>query len=869
VLTGRSSRPAGGDRRANLVRLSGITPAEAAKELGCGLDGLQTPEASARLARNGANVLPSSGHRTLGIALRQAKNPLLALLLAATFVSLVVGQRTDAVIILAIVALSVVLGFFDEYRADLAVRALESQLTRWANVVRDGATARIPAEDVVCGDRLALSVGDILVADARLIEATDLTADEAVLTGESLPVDKLAAPGPHDDELAGMVLAGTVLRSGHGSALVTATGQDTLLGEIANRVRAAPPQSEVQAGLQRFSMFLVAVTAALTIFIFVANAVLGRGILEALLFSLAIAVGLTPQLLPAIVTVSLALGSRRLAREKVIVRHLVAIEDLGNVETLFSDKTGTLTEGRVHLEAAIGPPGSDGGEVLAWASAWLDAGIHTRASNVLDAALAADERAQIAAAGRADWRLAGELPFSYQRRAGALLVAAPGGGRWVIVKGAAEEVMQCCSTGTGWGDGWRAAADASLNELLEHGARVLAVAVCKDDGRPLEQQTGGNLDLVGFLAFSDPPKLAAREALAKLHALNVDVKILTGDHPAVAGYVCTQLGIHVRGLITGAEIEGLGPAELSRTVERNTVFARLSPEQKAAVVAAMQRLGRDVAFLGDGVNDAPALRQADVGISVDDATDVAKAAADVVLLEKRLSVLAAGITEGRRTFANTVKYIMMATSSNFGHMFSAAGASLFLAFLPMLPTQILANNFLYDVSELTLPTDNVDEELIPRPAHWDIRLVFRFMVIFGPASSIYDFLTFTLMLQVFHAHEALFQSGWFVESFCTQTLVIFLLRTQRVPFWRSKPSRPLAATTLACVAIAIALPFSPAADALGFQALSPAFFFALAGMVVTYLLVVEVAKRYFFRHWPSLVGGRPPSPLEQSSVASN
>ncbi len=839
--------------RPALVTIGSSPVSDTATALGCTTAGLTSAQAIARRAQYGGNSTSSKGHPAIAILARQILSPLLGLLLAATFVSLAVGQRTDAIIILAIVTLSVTLGFFDEYRADTAVRALESSLTRTARVLRDGTVVRLPAEDVVPGDMLVLDVGDILVADARLVESTDLTADEAVLTGESLPADKSAEPALPPAPFSSLVFTGTVLRSGRATALVVATGQDTLFGQIAAKVHAPPQTTEFQRGLRRFSLFLVGVTAVLTAFIFSANSILGRGVLEALLFSLAIAVGLTPQLLPAIVTVSLALGARRLAREKVIVRHLVAIEDLGNIETLFSDKTGTLTEGTITLERIVGPPEGGAEGVLMWAAAWLAAGAHPLSTNVMDAALAASPDVQAAASARRGWRVIGELPFSYQRRSAALMLSAPGGARWIVTKGAAEEVIERCQTGTGWGSDWRTAATSALNDLLDEGARVLAVGIRGDTGATLEQQADG-LDFIGFLAFSDPPKFAVKEALAKLHELNVDVKILTGDHPAVAKHVCEQLGVGFLGAVTGAEIEKLAPSELVNVVARNTVFARLTPEQKAALVAAAQQRGRDVGFLGDGVNDAPALRQADVGISVDDATDVAKASADVVLLEKDLNVLAVGIREGRRTFANTVKYVMMATSSNFGNMFSAAGASLFLSFLPMLPTQILLNNFLYDVSELTLPTDRVDEELTRRPAHWDVGLIFRFMLVFGPASSVYDFLTFGLMLKVFDAHESLFQSGWFVESFCTQTLVIFLLRTQRIPFWRSTPSRPLLITTVICVVIAAVLPFSPLANVLGFEALPLDFFLALTGMVITYLLLIELAKCYFFRRWPSLTG---------------
>jgi Mg2+-importing ATPase len=831
-----------------------MSPGDVAAELGCDSGGLSESEARARLARYGPNALPQGGHPLLRILLRQLKNPLLGLLTVATLVSLGVGERTDAVIIMAIVALSVALGFFDEYRADRAVKALESSLTHTARVIRGGNAVRISAEEVVPGDLLVLEVGDILVADARLVEVQDLSSDEAVLTGESLPVEKSAEPAAGAESLAAVVLAGAVVQSGRGTALVVATGSKTLFGQIAARVQAAPQTTEFQRGLRRFSLFLVQVTAALTGFIFVANALLGRGVLESLLFSLAIAVGLTPQLLPAIVTVSLALGSRRLARKKVIVRNLVAIEDLGNVEVLFSDKTGTLTEGTITLSAVVGSASAGEQRVLEWSASWLEAGAHPLSTNPLDAALAADARVQAASASRSEWKVVDELPFSYQRRSAALLTAAPDGVRWVAVKGAAEEVLSRCVSATGWGDDWKRATASQLDGLLAHGARALAVAVRPDSGEPLQTQAESGLDLVGFLAFSDPPKPAAKEALALLHSLGVEVKILTGDHPAVAEYICEKLGISFHGAVTGADLENLTPAQLTELVQHTTVFARVTPEQKAELVAAAQRSGRDVGFLGDGVNDAPALRQADVGISVDDATDVAKAAADIVLLEKDLGVLAAGVMEGRRTFANTVKYVLMATSSNFGNMFSAAGASLFLDFLPMLPTQILLNNFLYDVSELTLPTDEVDPELTRRPAHWDIGLIFRFMLVFGPASSAYDFLTFGLMLKVFHAHESLFQSGWFVESFCTQTLVIFLLRTQRLPFWRSHPSRPLFATTLVCVTVAVLLPYSPLAGLLGFEALPVGFLFALLGMVVTYLALVEVAKRRFYRRWPSLTG---------------
>ncbi len=827
-----------------------LTPAEVAEKLGTPDGGLTEEEATRRLQEAGANEVRRAGHPAIVIFVRQLKNPLLGLLLLAATVSFGVGQRLDAVIIVGILGLSVVLGFLDEFRADRSARLLEARLTRTARVERAGAIQRIAAGGIVPGDIAVVEVGDIVPADARLIEATDLAIDESVLTGESLPAEKRvdAADG---SGLETMVLSGTVVRSGRARCIVVATGSQTMIGGISAGLQPSTMPTEFERGLRRFSLFLVVVTALLTTFIFAANAILGHGLLQALLFSLAIAVGLTPQLLPAIVTVSLATGGRRMAERKVIVRHMVAIEDLGNLELLFSDKTGTLTEGTIELEELGSPPGGEQA-LLEWTSSWLLAGAHETSANTLDAALASDSRVQRAAAQRTGWALREELPFSYERRDGAVTVVSPGGEAWVVVKGAAEEVLRRCTSASVWGGDWEELAAARLAKMTDDGLRVIAVARRPDDGRPIAEQARGGLDLTGFLGFSDPPKAEARQAISRLHALGVDVKVLTGDHPAVARHVCARVGLEVRGTITGAELEGMSNTELRDAVAASTIFARVTPEQKRALVRAGQASGRDVGFLGDGVNDAPALHQADVGISVDAATDVAKAAADVVLLEKDLAVLADGVLEGRRTFANTVKYVLMATSSNFGNMFSAAGASLFLRFLPMLPTQILLNNFLYDVSELTLPTDRVDEELTRRPAHWDLGMIGRFMVVFGPASSLYDFLTFGLMLWVFNAQESLFQSGWFVESLCTQTLVIFVLRTRRVPFWRSRPSRPLALTNLACVAIAVVLPYSPLAGPLGFHSLPAAFLAALGVMVMTYLMLVEGAKRWFYRRWPGI-----------------
>jgi len=634
---------------------------------------------------------------------------------------------------------------------------------------------------------------------------------------------------------------GTVVQAGTARGVVVRTGPATAFGQIASDLGTAAVETGFQLGLRGYSSLLVKVTVTLAVSIFAVNWVLGRPLLESALFALAIAVGLTPQLLPAIVTVSLSYGADRLAKRAVLVKRLVSIEDLGNVEVLFTDKTGTLTEGRLTLSAALDAGGRPAGAVLRLGllcnSAAVESG-RVVGGNPLDRAIW-----EAPAASGVDLdgaRRLGEAPFDYDRKLMSVLVQ-DGARRLLVSKGAPEAVLARCVSPPD-------TARATLDEQFAAGARVVAVATREAPELtavgPADER---GLELAGYLVFADPLKTDAREALALLDRLQVDVKIVTGDNDRVAVRACADLGLGLEGVVTGTQLEAMDDAALARALPSTRVFARVTPEQKSRVIRVQRAQGKDVAFMGDGVNDAVALHSADVGISVDTASDVAKEAADVVLLEKDLGILAEGVVQGRRIFANTIKYVLMGTSSNFGNMFSAAGASLLFDFLPMTPTQILLNNFLYDVSELAIPTDRVDEELLARPARWDLGMIRRFMLVFGPISSVFDFLTFGVMTWLFHAREALFQTGWFVESLATQTLIIFVIRTRRTPFPRSRPGRLLAVTSLGCVAVGAVLPYTPAGAPLGFTPLPPLFFLVLAGMVVAYLVLVEAAKAIFFR----------------------
>jgi Mg2+-importing ATPase len=815
-------------------------------------NGLSAAEATRRLGKVGPNAVRSHGANALDVLLRQVKSPLLILLVAAAATSLVVGERTDALIIFGIMALSVGLGFFNEYRAARAVEALHSRIRHTAVTARDGKAVEVNVTELAPGDVVRLAVGEVVPADLRLLEASDLTCDEAMLTGEATPAEKNVAPASPAEsplDLPSCAFMGTVVRTGAARGVVVQTGRDTAFGRIAIRLGEAQEETGFQLGLRDFSVLLVKVTIVLTVSIFVINAALRRPLLDSALFALAIAVGLTPQLLPAIVTVSLATGARHLARKSVIVKRLVSIEDLGNMEVLFTDKTGTLTEGQITFSAALDPAGGPSDETLLLGllcnSATVEGGV-TVSGNPLDRALW--DAPQAASTPVSDFVRLAEAPFDYDRQRMSVLVQDPKGARRVITKGAPESVLALCHEVP-------PSVRALLNAQFDAGSRTIAVATRDGDGlSTIGPQDEHDLQFAGFLTFVDRAKADAGASIERLNKLGVTVKIVTGDNDRVATKLCADLGIPVAGTLTGTALEKLSDDELVAALPSTTIFARVTPEQKSRIIRAQRTLGADVGFLGDGVNDAVALHDADVGISVDSGADVAKDAADIVLLDKDLGILAGGVVEGRRVFSNTIKYVLMGTSSNFGNMFSAGGASLLLSFLPMLPPQILLNNLLYDVSEMTIPTDNVDEELLEHPAHWDTSFIRKFMMFFGPISSVYDFLTFGVMLWVFHAGETLFHSGWFAESLATQTLVIFIIRTRRIPFFHSRPSRPLLATTLACAAVGVVLPFSPLAGVLGFTALPAGFLAILVLMVVTYLGLVEAGKSRFFRPEP---GERP------------
>jgi P-type Mg2+ transporter len=810
--------------------------------------GLTAEQAEERLSECGPNDPTPVRRSALAFEiLILFANPLVVILLFASLVSAILGQVVDAGIIFVLVALGISVNFAQTYRSQRAIQRLREHVSLTSTVLRDGKWQEVKRFEVVPGDVIRLSAGDLVPADGRLLEARDLYIQQAALTGESMPAEKKAdSEGKSEGPLASnLVFLGTSVVSGLGIAQITATGARTAFGAIAARLAARPSETEFERGLRRFGMLIMRAVFFMVLFIVVVRVALHKDAFESFVFAVALAVGLTPEFLPMITSVTLARGAVRMARDHVVVKHLPAIQNFGSIDVLCSDKTGTLTTGIMSLNCSVDAFGRPAERPLALA--FLNSRFETGIQSPLDAAILREERRD-----SNDYHKLDEIPFDFNRRRLSIVVErddARGVERLLITKGAPEGILEICECYEVDGKigalepDTRKQAQGVYEELCSQGLRVLAVAYCAAEKTSIFSVADEHsLILAGFLAFADPPTSDAAASLAGMQRDGVQVKILTGDNELVARYVCAQVGLENPGTVLGEELEQMSDPALGHVVEQAVVFARVSPMQKLRIILALKHRGHVVGYMGDGINDAPSLHAADVGISVATAVDVARDAADIILLQPGLELLHRGTIEGRRASANVLKYLLMGTSSNFGNMFSMAGASLFLPFLPMLSTQILLNNFLYDSAQITIPSDNVDEHYIRSPQRWDMKLIRNFMIFIGPISSLYDFLTFYVLLHFFHASEPLFHTGWFVESLATQTLVLFVIRTAGNPL-KSHPSLSLAITTLSVVIVGIVLPYSPLAGLLGFTALPGPFFTFLTFSTVTYLLLVELAKR--------------------------
>jgi Mg2+-importing ATPase len=809
--------------------------------------GLITAEVMSRRERWGNNsVQAPERHPGLRLLAAQFRSPIALMLAVTAVLSAFVGEVVDASIILAILIGSSLLGFWQEYQAETVVSELLGLIRTTARVRRDGGEQEVPIEEIVPGDVVLLNAGDLVPADCRLFEARDLDVDESVLTGESFPASKNTAFVAADAPLAersGAVFQGTHVVSGTGTALVVDTGSRTVLGSFSKGIERRRPESEFERGVRRFGYLLLEITAVLVVIVFAINVALDRPVLDVLLFTLALAVGLTPQLLPAIVSVTLARGARRMAKREVVVRRLVAIEDFGGMDVLCTDKTGTLTEGAVRLHSAADAAGRESDVVLQLA--FLNASLQSGFDNPIDLALKTDSRCVTG-----DVRKLDEVPYDFSRRRLSVLVERPDGTNLLITKGAVPEVLSICSTAEGAPDAsWRHALEQRVNAAGGAGLRCLAVAYRRMDGARTASRTDEHdMVLAGILTFADPVKEGTRDALVRLKALGITVKMITGDSRLVAESVAREVGLSAVHMVTGASVARLTDAALQRRVRRTDVFAEVDPNQKERIILALRRGGASVGYLGDGINDAAALHAADVGISVDTAVDVTRRAAGVVLLRKDLGVMAEGVAEGRRAFANTLKYVFVTTSANFGNMVSMAIASLFAGFLPMLPKQILLLNLLSDLPAMAIATDRLDPEMAARPRRWDVRFIRDFMITFGLISSVFDVLTFAL-LRFLAVPVAQFRTAWFVESMLTEIFVLLVIRTARV-FYRSTPSRPLSAATACVAALTLVFPWLPFAGVTGFAPLPPALLAAVVGLTLLLVLTSEAAKRVFFARHP-------------------
>jgi Mg2+-importing ATPase len=818
--------------------------------LGTSSAGLATGDAQERLKKFGANLLkPKKRIDAFSIFLGQFKNSIIVILIGATIISFFLRDMVDAAIILVIIMVSAILGFIQERGAAHAMERLLSIVQIKASVFRDGSVREVGVEEVVPGDVVSLKAGDVIPGDCLLLEGKNLHTDEALLTGETFPVEKSAGELPQDTPLgrrSNSLWMGTHVIGGEAGAVVVATGRSTEFGKISERVRLKPEETEFEHGVRHFGYLLLEVTLILLMVIFAFNVYLHRPVMDSFLFSLALAVGLTPQLLPAIITINLAHGAKRMAEQKVIVKRLASIENFGSMNMLCSDKTGTITEGVVRLKSALDLNGSPSERVLF--HAYLNAVFETGFVNPIDVALR--ESGQFDLSG---WKKMDEIPYDFSRKRLSILVS-HGSTRLMVTKGALMNVLDVCSvakTSSGTPGNMETVKKQAMklsDDLNDQGYRTLGVAfrdMKETDLIGLDEEK--DMIFLGILVFHDPPKQGMPEIFAKLKEMGVSLKIVTGDSRKVAASLHRQLGLPEPVILTGRDLQEMSNEALQRQAPQVDVFAEVEPNQKERIILALRKEGNVVGFMGDGINDASALHASDVGISVDSAADVAKESADIVLLEKDLAVLGRGVLEGRKTFANTLKYVFMATSANFGNMFSMAGASLFLPFLPMLPKQILLTNLLTDFPEMTIAADRVDDVMIREPHRWNIRFIRSFMITFGILSSVFDYCTFGLLLYILRADATLFRTGWFVESVISAALIVLVIRTTRASF-RSRPGGRLLAATLIIAAVTVAIPFSPIASLIGFEPIPGVFLAWLFLIVILYVITAELTKKVFYRH---------------------
>lgn len=822
---------------------------EALGKLSCSLNGLTDNEAAERLKSYGPNTIKSK-KRTSAVLLflSQFKSPITILLIIAALLSAGLGDVTDTVIIFVIVLISSILSFWQERGAANAVEDLLKLVQINCTVLRDGKKNEIPMEQAVPGDIIYLTAGDIIPGDSLIIESQELFVDEAAFTGETYPVEKEIAILPVDTPLSkrsNSVFMGSHVISGKATALVIKTGTQTEFGKISSNLQHKAPETDFERGIRRFGYMLMEITLVLVIIIFAVNVYLHKPVLDSLLFSLALAVGLTPQLLPAIISVNLSTGARRMAKKKVIVKRLSSIENFGSMNILCSDKTGTITEGKVNLKDALDVDGKHNDKVLQYA--WLNASLQQGFHNPIDDAISQSYH------GTANkFKAVTEVPYDFNRKRLTVQVT-DGNENIAVTKGALNAVLAICDTienvkGIVKIEDYRKQIDQQYQQLSSSGFRTLGVAYKSvDEAHKFTRDDEHQMTFLGFIALFDPPKPDINVTIGKLNGLGVSLKIITGDNALVAKSLAIQVGLKQPNILTGADLHKISNTALMHKAVTTHIFAEVEPDQKERIIAILKKAGNVVGFMGDGINDAPALHSADVGISVNTAVDVAKEAADIVLLSNGLDVLIDGIIEGRKTFTNTMKYIFMATSANFGNMFSMAGASLIMPFLPLLPKQILLTNLLTDFPEMAIATDTVDDINIQSPQKWDLGFIRRFMIIFGLLSSVFDYLTFGVLLFFMHAKEKVFQTGWFTESVISAILIVLVVRT-KLPFFKSLPGKLLSVATVAVLIFVLLIPALPLANWLGFARLPLSFYGWMTVIVLLYLFSAEMAKRLFYRH---------------------